>query len=391
MKQPTTRNTALGLLALSALTLYVLACASFSPDDTQVLYPAFSGTNGGIGIARFDRKAKVSSMVFVPTDLPEAETNPVPPKMIRSQWLADGRRILCAWANPDQDDPLGLALLPWGSRSPVRLFTIPGKEMSRAVMIPPPIVGDQTFLLNSPAEVLRLDLVSGAVVRHDLETTNSEWTLYPSADYRSVFFVENRKATGQFVFGRLDPATFAAFPLFTFTNEPESGFSFTYDPAGERLAFFETEGDVRRLVVMAKGKPTLTRPLPDFANKACEVGDLVFSHAGDRLLGSYRRLREGSDESAFGLVEIPLAEGSVRETVLIPHCHVGSSEQSAAYFQAGISHDGRTAAAASTYLACLAEDFKPEDCALFFVDLSDPQRKVTKIPIPLPAHRGQIH
>jgi hypothetical protein len=57
------------------------------------------------------------------------------------------------------------------------------------------------------------------------------------------------------------------------------------------------------------------------------------------------------------------------------------------YFQAAISHDGKTAAVSSTYLACTEKEFKPADCALFLVDLSDAKWKVTKVPIPLPAER----
>ena len=82
-------------------------------------------------------------------------------------------------------------------------------------------------------------------------------------------------------------------------------------------------------------------------------------------------------------MEIPLNDAPVRRTVLIKT--TGLKDDSAAlYFQAGFSHDGKTAALASTYLTCDNKDFKPEDCALFLVDLSDANRKVTKVPIPLP-------
>jgi hypothetical protein len=57
------------------------------------------------------------------------------------------------------------------------------------------------------------------------------------------------------------------------------------------------------------------------------------------------------------------------------------------YFQGAISHDGKAAAVASTYLACGDKGLKPDDCALFLVDLKDPNRKVTRVPIPMPAER----
>ena len=58
--------------------------------------------------------------------------------------------------------------------------------------------------------------------------------------------------------------------------------------------------------------------------------------------------------------------------------------------QAAISHDGKTAAIASTYLACSEKEFKAADCALFIVDLSNPKWKVTKVPIPMPARRPSL-
>ena len=58
MKNPKTRNTALALVGLLALSIYILACTSFSPDDTKVLYPAFDAPSGAIGMAVYDREAR---------------------------------------------------------------------------------------------------------------------------------------------------------------------------------------------------------------------------------------------------------------------------------------------------------------------------------------------
>jgi hypothetical protein len=53
-------------------------------------------------------------------------------------------------------------------------------------------------------------------------------------------------------------------------------------------------------------------------------------------------------------------------------------------FQIDISHDGTTLAVESLWFGFGDDAVKAEDCALFLVDLTDPQRKVTKVPIPLP-------
>jgi hypothetical protein len=86
------------------------------------------------------------------------------------------------------------------------------------------------------------------------------------------------------------------------------------------------------------------------------------------------------------LVEIPLSDAPVRQVTLLSTAESGD-DANALLFQAGISHDGATAAAASTYLACQIKELKPEDCALFLVDLKDPELKAAKVPIPMPPRR----
>ena len=77
-----------------------------------------------------------------------------------------------------------------------------------------------------------------------------------------------------------------------------------------------------------------------------------------------------------------MGDGPARETLLVPACQLNDEHSDGFLFQVGLSHDGKTAAVASTYVASASKQFKPEDCALFLVDLSDPNRKVTKVPIP---------
>jgi len=87
---------------------------------------------------------------------------------------------------------------------------------------------------------------------------------------------------------------------------------------------------------------------------------------------------------SYGLTEIPFSEAPAREVILIKEAPVHDKGEGF-YFQVGVSHDGKTAALASTYFAAMDKPIAASDCALFFVDLSDPGWKVTKVPIPLPA------
>ena len=84
-------------------------------------------------------------------------------------------------------------------------------------------------------------------------------------------------------------------------------------------------------------------------------------------------------------MEVPLKGASNAREILLLRDVAGMDSTSPLWFQFGVSHDGKAAAVASTYLAIYQEEnmFKPEHCALFFIDLSDRQRRVTSVPIPL--------
>jgi hypothetical protein len=390
MKTETARNAGLALVGLLALTIYILACTSFSPDDTKVLYPTFGGTNGAVGVGVYERESGRSELLFLPVVFEEADSAAAAPQLLRPQWLADGRRVLVAWPGEKNGDSLNLALIPWGSRGPVKLFSLPKVKNAGAMLILPlPVAGDRVFIMESRQEVARLDLKTGALARHSLADDNSEFSLYPAAADKGAFYLQERQEPERSrVFGRLEPESFALTPLVTFGEEPADGSFFTYDEQGKRVAFVEKgPGSDLQLVVREQGKPPLTRPL-ETKGEELRFGNAVFSRKGDTLLASCQKKKVGAALASYSLLEIPLGAAPVRETVLIPALEA-KDEAAALYFQVGVSHDGKTAAAASTYLACAASKvFRAEDCALFFVDLSDAKRKVTKVPIPLPAERS---
>ncbi len=185
------------------------------------------------------------------------------------------------------------------------------------------------------------------------------------------------------IFGRLNPDDFGRTPLVTITNETANGSFFTYDKDGKQVAFLEKSDDTSRLVVLREGKPSFTRSVGAKAEELA-FGNAGFSLKGDLVWATFQKKAEGKDMVSYGLMEIPLSDASIRETILIPA--TPSEKDAAIYLQGAISHDGKTVAVASTYLACM-EGFKPDDAALFLVDLKDPNRKVTKVPILLPPNR----
>lgn len=392
MKVHQVRNTILALAGLAALCVYILACTSFSPDDTKVLYPAFDNGNGAIGMAVYDREERRSEMLFLPVWYGPGQSNAVAPKIMRSHWLADGRHILVAFGGGEgnDDNSLDLALVPWGEHAPVKLFHVPNlKDADEVLMRPLCVVKNQVFLGAGP-EVIRLDLKTGLLVRHSLGSDKTDAILYPSPNGEGVFYVEERKSPEEGTeIGRLDPEDFTQAPLLVITNQ-FSGQSFAgYDPRGKQAAFLGTDGGTNRLVVIRPGKPVFTRTIgtPDEEWAFCSLG---FSLKGDSVWASYAKGAPGTNVVAYGLAEIPLNQEAIRETTLIREARSEDRDKNNSFFQAALSHDGKTIAVASTYLAVDAKEFDAADCALFLVDVSGPERKVTKVPVPMPVQRTPV-
>src|SRR5512138_2115951 len=222
MKNDSVRNNGLALVGLAALTVYILACTSFSPDDKKVLYPAFDPQSGSPGIALYDRDSSRSRMLFVPSFSAPGQTNEPATPVVRAQWLGNGRRILVSWAINDDDEHLNLAVMPLNGESAVRLFTVAAKESPSMLMLPVAVSGENAFLRGEKS-LTKLNLSTGAVVSHPVSEGEDELYIYPGLDGESLFYIVQEKEPKRHVFGRLDPKTFARSPVISFTNDVVQG------------------------------------------------------------------------------------------------------------------------------------------------------------------------
>ena len=383
------RNAALALVGLLALSIYILACTSFSPDDTKVLYPSFDAASGAIGVAVYDREARRSEMAFVPVAYETSETNAVvAPSLLRAQWLPNGREIVIAYATPRSSDKEGMnvSVIPWGARKPIKTFRVPEvKDVAESFMVPLCLAGERLFLRVSGKGLLRLDLRSGDLAGHEFEDAKGDLSFYPAPDGAGVFYFEpDDSAKQNLVFGRLNPNDFSRTPLMKITNRLNDSTAVAYDADGKVLVLVGG-GDTRTGVdVWRDGKAVFSREVDNHGKKRV-FGNAVLAANGKAVRAAFQQAY-GTNTASYGLVEIPFSDAPARELILIKESPV-EDEAGVYYFQAAISHDGKTAAVASTYLACTDKDFDPAGCALFFVDLSSPDWKVTKVPIPVPAKR----
>lgn len=391
MNKQETRNVALGLVGLLALGIYILACTSFSPDDTKILYPAFDAPSGAVGMAVYDRETRGSEMLFLPLAYQSGDSNiVVSPSILRADWLPSGREIVIAYSAPSKhnsdQDGLEVALVPWGVRKPIKLFHLLDVEEPGALfMAPLCIAGQRIFLRTSNKGVARLDLRTGILTSHEFDDAKGEVSLYPAPDGAGAFYFEpDTQPAQQTVFGRLNPNDFSRTPLMVITNKVREQSVIAYDKSGSVLALLGGGSETNNLLVLREGRPLFTRSLDAHGQKRC-FGNAILAANGKALWATFQQAK-GTNAMTYGLMEIPFSNEPPRELSLIKDAPL-EDDACAYYFQAAVSHDGKTAAIASTYLACTEKELKPANCALFLVDLSDPKWPVTKVPIPMSAKR----
>jgi hypothetical protein len=394
------------MVGLLALTIYILACnssPSFSPDDTKVLYPAFDPVTGVVGMSVYDREAGTSEMLFLIGGYDAKETDAqASPTFLRGQWLPNGKETVVAYNGPGESDdggPITLVVVPWETRKPVKTLILAADKEAWELFLKLPlcVVGEKLFFCVADNECVRVDLRTGILSKHQFEAAKGKLALYPSADGNGVFYVEQPDdSEAKSTFGRLNPEDFSRTPLMAVTNrlydEAVAGFDhgtkgdhvFAYDREGKTLVCLKAEDAKAELTVWRDSRVTFWRSVDTHKEKLA-FGNAVLAASGKAVLASYATAT-GTNAVSYGLMELPFSDALPREVTLI-HEAPAKTEGCVSYFQTAVSHDGKTAAITSTYLGVEAPTTKPEDCALFLVDLTDPKWKVTKVPIPMPIRR----
>ena len=95
----------------------------------------------------------------------------------------------------------------------------------------------------------------------------------------------------------------------------------------------------------------------DTHGKKRVFGNAILAANGKAIRATFQQA-DGTNAMSYGLMEIPFSDAPPREVTLIKDAPE-EDEASAYYFQVAISHDGKTAAVASTYLACTREGVQP--------------------------------
>jgi hypothetical protein len=388
MRVTKTRDRILAGIAGAALLIYILACAgsSFSPDDSKVLYPSNDPTTGHPVLAIYDRQTRKSRALFV---IPNDDA-----WLTGTAWTKDGARAVAIWTG--NADRIDIASIPLGTSRPIRLFNfaIPNSGSDAGLQFlywPPAVVGSSLFVSAGNA-IHRFDLEYG---REASVAVEGDPILFGLND--RVFYARGlEKATlenpDRMEFGIVDLRSLSLSPLYTMPWDDKRGI-FGLSRDGKLLATVTTpetgsDASAFKIAIYENGQLRQSIPISAELKNLDMVSDLNWSGDSRKLYFSYR-LQLGQQTFQYGIAEVPIGNGNPRALPLLTATSAEGEENNFGLL-AGLSRDGRTLAAASTYLQSnrdeiarhLAQRLQAKDLALYLIDVASPEWKVSKVPIP---------
>ena len=378
------RDRVFGLLAVLAVVIYMLACGSrptWSPDSNRVVFSFADRESETFGLALYNLQTAQTERIF------EADEE----MFFQPVWLGQKEQII-ALAVSDED-VLDIIQIDLATGQDKLIKTMPSKDAQIALMVPPALA-DERYLFfscntnnqNSELVLYRLDLetaklrlVPDSTDLHLFQT--GEGYLYlrgrddrvevGSVDVKKLRFRKLLTLKDEKVFGGMGPALLrkkdgSEFVFITEEEHPEQG-----KPATKKK-------DLKVLRVNRRGKLVKTIPLTT-ASDAQAIVHMVYAPDERTLfvptlsaVDPKKDANGGEKERVMlSLFEVDIERGSSRQVLEV---YVDKDEEQ--LMQPSISPDGK-------YLAVnilLPKDQKSS--LLYLVDLTTPQRKVTKVPLP---------
>ncbi len=374
----------LTVLGLTGLAVYVLACASFSPDDSMVAFPTVDMKAGQTGVAVWHRQTGRTEQVFSMARVGDPARGNSEARLLRTQWV-DNQRLVIAWpgTGANEHDGLSLLTLPVVRRGPTLWRAVDGiDEMDQKLLDALALAGPKLLVAAESNLVVRLDLNTGQVESHACR--GRALALYPAGNDNFVFYLAQDAARpGMVEVGRLEAASFAQTPVAQVeAGEFEKNTRVAFSEDGKQIAWVSEKGGTTGVRLVRAGQAVRALPLSARV-EVTSLGNLCFSRKQDLLYASFAGRNKGDARLSLGVLEIPLDGRPTQHTFVLEGTDNMETEP-AVYFQINLSHDGQTLAASSTYL--LGDKDKPmiklSDYGLFLIDVSKWPHKVTRVPPP---------
>jgi hypothetical protein len=378
-------------VAVVSLVIYALACRSaVSPDGRHVLVPLLidEAKDKEIAVLLVDRHSGEFRRLL---SLPHSDNG-----FISVAWAPDSRAALVL-TPAGQKDTLELIELPVDDRGPTRVFhlSIAGTKGDAGIIpfvIPPVALGKKVII--SGANLL-LDRVTGesrelpfppktAVVF----SLSGDTVFYMARDQEDDDAKEKEKDAPNFMeVGSLNPSDFAPrqaarFPL---PAETKTGFFFAPAPDGRSFAFALGTEDTGPIDLAIHDGSNLRRSPITVDGQPLRLGNLQWSRSGGTIFAAgFRALPApaGKDkEFQLGVCEISVPDFKARFT---PVAVTAEKDEAMFVNQIDLAPDETYAVISAAYIKQQTDAAEPNH-GLFIVDLRGSARKVTRVPLLLPA------
>lgn len=368
----------LSIIGIGALTAYLVACRpSWSPDGSKVLFPYLNAKAKQAGIALYDKNTRKTQSVFSkPADVGTAAA---PFSWPWAQWDREGKRVIVLWVVAKQSNSeLHVHVMRTGVKKPDRTFVLPDVEIFPGIPLPEADGG----LFVGGDLLTRMDLETGKVQRR--KPKGAKGVVLIGHRKQIYYCCEVPPDPKRYEIGTLDPKELSLRPALKLQQEDVGEITPLIGVAkdGSAIAIAGEKEGKYRILIVAGDKLQRTIPL-ELPSETHTLGNLEWSPDGKTIYAAFAGKVKDQDRCQLGIAEIVVETGALRVTPLL-RIRMKNMDRDVLpiFHQIALSPDGKTIAASPTYFWEQLEDEK--DSALYLVDLTTPDRKVTKIPPPAP-------
>ena len=384
------------VVGMVAWMIFILACVggpAWSPDGSQILFAYRDVENSRTAVALYDRATRTTSTILAQPAAKEGEL------ILEPQWQKDGTRAFIAIYQPvpgsSDDGSCEVISIPVKSGMPLQAYALGTTE---GCVGPFPQLDGKVFF--GGKDLRWIDLATGEIGSNAIPdeigsiSEHDGQLFYLREVSRSVGSTEDKKSVEDGKeFGRIDLKDFSLKPAFSLWKSDMTALDITgdlspvfWETGGSRMAMIGQGGDSDKILLLEEGKGIVRVLPPDLGVKSFLLGNLVWSRDGKTLYAAAMTKGEQEKTQQYWLAEIPVAGIPGRLTKIAP-IQEEMSDDLEAYFrnsmQVSLSPDGSLIAATPAVLGknTLAE----RDRALFLIDVRDPARPITRIPISNPS------
>jgi WD40 repeat protein len=382
------------VVGMAAWVIFILACVggpAWSPDGSQILFAYRDVENSRTAVALYDRTSRTTTTIFAQ---PAAQEGAL---AVEPQWQKDGSRAFIVVYQPvpgsSDDGSCELISIPVKSNVPLQAYAMGITDGCTGPALPQ-LDGKVYF---GGKDLRWIDLMTGEVESRNIPdgvgsiSEHDGQLFYLRQVSRNQGNADEKKpAEDGREFGRIDLKELTLKPAFSLWKSETTALGIKgdlspvfWETGGSRMALIAKEDESDKVLFLEEGKGISRVLAPDLGVKGIRLGNLVWSRDGKTLYAAAMTKGEQEKTQQYWLAEIPVGGTPGRMTKIAP-IQAEMNDDLDTYLrvsmQVSLSPDGSLIAATPAVLG--KDTLASRDRALFLIDVRDPARPITRIPIP---------